>query len=105
MTISFGARGKPWKYHKKATKRSQLSRGLRKSWGERLNERKEKEVTKQLEQELRNEVEAEKARKREATLKRRQALEEKERQEKLAALFSAKKLKRLQNRKRKAIKK
>ncbi|CAG8490973.1 6151_t:CDS:2 [Acaulospora morrowiae] len=97
--------GKPWKYQKTATRRSQLQPSLRKGWDERLAERKEKEITKLLEQELKNEVTLEKERKREAALKRKQALEEKEKQEKLAAIYSAKKLKRLQSRKRKAAKK
>ncbi|CAG8526448.1 4151_t:CDS:2 [Funneliformis caledonium] len=88
--------GKIWKHPKKATHRSQLARGLRKSWNERLKERNEKQALKMLEKELKDEKEAEKKRKLDAALKRKQALEEKERQEKLAAIYSAKKLKRLQ---------
>ncbi|CAG8704726.1 15902_t:CDS:2, partial [Dentiscutata heterogama] len=96
---------KPWKSPKTATRRSQLPRSLRKSWDDRLKERKEKEATKLLEQKLKDEVASEKKRKREIAIKKKQALEEKERLEKLAALYSAKKLKRLQKKQGRSSKK
>ncbi|KAF0386744.1 rRNA-processing protein CGR1 [Gigaspora margarita] len=97
--------GKPWKRLKTATRRSQLPRCLRKSWDDRLKERKEKDAMKLLEQKLKDEVESEKKRKREIALKRKEALEEKERLEKLASIYSAKKLKRLQKKQGRSSKK
>nr|CAG8623531.1 14929_t:CDS:2 [Entrophospora candida] len=91
--------GKPWKYQKTATRRSQLPKVLRKSWTERMKEKNERIAVKLLENELKDKVESEKKRKQEARLKRKQALEEKERLERLATMYSVKKLQRLKKRK------
>ncbi|GBB93820.1 hypothetical protein RclHR1_22370003 [Rhizophagus clarus] len=99
LSIARRVSGKTWKHPKTATRRSQISRSLRKNWDERLKERNEREALKMLEKELKEEREAEKKRKLEAALKRKQRLEEKEKQEKLAAIYSATKLKRLQRKK------
>ncbi|CAG8566721.1 3552_t:CDS:2 [Ambispora gerdemannii] len=93
--------GKVWKHPKSATRRSQLPRGLSKTWEQRLEERRAQQAVKTLQKELKEEKEAKKQRAREALLKRRKAAEEKERLEKLAAMYSAKKLKRLQKKKEK----
>ncbi|KAG9301325.1 hypothetical protein G9A89_004077 [Geosiphon pyriformis] len=87
--------GKIWKLPKLATRRSQLPRSLSKTWAQRLKERQERDAVKALENELKTEKEAKKQKTREALSQRRKAAEERERLEKLAALYSAKKMKRL----------
>ncbi|CAJ0835286.1 11141_t:CDS:2 [Entrophospora sp. SA101] len=52
--------GKPWKYQKTATRRSQLPKVLRKSWTERMKEKNERIAVKLLENELKDKVESEK---------------------------------------------
>ncbi|CAH1763258.1 12281_t:CDS:2 [Entrophospora sp. SA101] len=54
--------GKPWKYQKTATRRSQLPKVLRKSWTERMKEKNERIAVKLLENELKDKVESEKKR-------------------------------------------
>ncbi|RUS24753.1 Cgr1 family-domain-containing protein [Jimgerdemannia flammicorona] len=93
--------GKSWKLAKAPTKRAQMPRTLRKSWDQRLDERKKLEMVKTLQKEMKDEKKADKDvrfRKRQITLERQKIKEEKERLEQLAAKMSANKLKRLKKR-------
>ncbi|CAG8501742.1 7056_t:CDS:2 [Paraglomus occultum] len=87
--------GKIWKHPKLATRRTQMSKSLRKTWDLRVQERKEREALKLIEKEIKDREEAKRQQRREAILKKKKAQEEKERLEHLAAVYSAKKMKRL----------
>ncbi|CAG8669666.1 3787_t:CDS:2, partial [Paraglomus brasilianum] len=90
--------GKIWKNPKLATRRSQMSKSLRKTWDQRVQERKEREALKLIEKEIKDREEAKKQQRKEAILKKKKAQEERERLEHLAAVYSAKKMKRLKKR-------
>ncbi|RUP46655.1 hypothetical protein BC936DRAFT_146675 [Jimgerdemannia flammicorona] len=52
--------GKSWKLAKAPTKRAQMPRTLRKSWDQRLDERKKLEMVKTLQKEMKDEKKADK---------------------------------------------
>ncbi|KAH8102503.1 hypothetical protein BXZ70DRAFT_928764 [Cristinia sonorae] len=87
--------GKPWKYTKSATVRSNLPEGVKSKWSERMEKTKKEKAIKQLQTELKEEKQAEIARRREITLERKRAAEEKRRLEEDRAKMGARKAARL----------
>ncbi|RUS18705.1 Cgr1 family-domain-containing protein [Endogone sp. FLAS-F59071] len=77
--------GKSWKLAKAPTRRAQMPKALRRSWDQRLEERKNTEIVKTLQKEMKDEKKAEKDRKRQITIERQKIKAEKERLEQLAA--------------------
>ncbi|KAI0785151.1 Cgr1 family-domain-containing protein [Abortiporus biennis] len=92
------ASGKPWKYQKVATVRSNLPENVKSKWEERMEKTKKEQAMKKLQNELKEEKEAEKKRRREITLERKRAAEERRRLEEDKAKMGAKKAARLRRR-------
>jgi len=85
--------GKSWKLPKLATRRSQLSEGLKtKSWEDRMRQTTQAAAVKKLEIELKDEKQAALVARREKIQTRRKAKEEKERLALMKAKMSQKKL-------------
>ncbi|KAF8213190.1 hypothetical protein K438DRAFT_1803534 [Mycena galopus ATCC 62051] len=88
--------GKSWKSQKTATVRSHLQDGVKtKSWEDRMNQTKKAQAIKKLERELKDEKQAEATRRREITMARRKAAEERVRLEEDRAKMGARKAARL----------
>ncbi|THH18085.1 hypothetical protein EW146_g2847 [Bondarzewia mesenterica] len=88
--------GKPWKTPKSATVRSHLQEAVKtKTWDDRMQKTKQAQAIKKLQEELKEEKQAERARRREITLGRKKAAEERLRAEEMKAKLGARKAARL----------
>jgi len=87
--------GKPWKYQKTATVRSNLPNGVKSKWAERMEKTQKEKSIKKLQVELREEKHAEITRRKEITIERRKAAEERKRLEEDKAKMGARKAARL----------
>ncbi|KAK7694890.1 hypothetical protein QCA50_002078 [Cerrena zonata] len=90
--------GKSWKIPKTATVRSNLPRGVKSTYEERMEKTTKEKAVKALERELKEEKKAEIQRRREVTLERKKAAEEKKRLEEDTAKMGAKRAARLRRR-------
>ncbi|KAL0951370.1 hypothetical protein HGRIS_008071 [Hohenbuehelia grisea] len=88
--------GKPWKLQKTAAVRSNLPDACKtKSWADRMEKTKKALAIKKLQLELKEEKQAEVARRRQITLERKNAAEERQRLEEATAKMGARKAARL----------
>jgi len=92
------ASGKPWKLTKSAAVRTQSSVGHKTKWHVRMEKTKAERAIKKLESELKQEKQTEKQRKREITLQRQRAAEERRRLEQEKIIMGARKSARLRRR-------
>ncbi|KAI0321129.1 hypothetical protein OF83DRAFT_1051788 [Amylostereum chailletii] len=78
--------GKPWKYEKSPVVRSHLQPALKaKSWSDRIQKTKKEQAIKNLEAELKEEKQTELTRRREVTMARKKAAEERRQAEEMKA--------------------
>ncbi|KAI0694875.1 hypothetical protein BC835DRAFT_1348536 [Cytidiella melzeri] len=88
--------GKPWKYQKTATVRSNIPDAVKtKRWEDRIQKTQKEKATKQVHAELKEEKQAEIKRRKEITLERKKAAEERRRLEEDKAKMGARKAARL----------
>ncbi|KAH6916856.1 hypothetical protein BKA70DRAFT_1555461 [Coprinopsis sp. MPI-PUGE-AT-0042] len=93
------ASGKPWKLQKKATVRTFLPENVKtKRWADRMEKETKAKAVKKLQEELKAEKQADFERRRQITLERKKAAEERVRIEEAKAKMGARKAARLRRR-------
>ncbi|KIJ45145.1 hypothetical protein M422DRAFT_251338 [Sphaerobolus stellatus SS14] len=90
--------GKGWKLEKAATRRTQMSSGLKTPYEERMDKTQREKSLKKLQLEMKEEKEGEVKRRREITIARKKAALERQQFEEMKAKMSAKKAARLKRR-------